>query len=474
MNVQNKLQNNPVSYHVLLVEEDEKAVEFYSDLIRQVADCKIDVMSQFGNFFEWMGKSNYHLIIISGAHPGLDLLEQIKRVSPSTSVVVISENATVEQAVEAIRLGAEDYLSKPFKLDAFQYSIKRGLDRKKVFEENSGAQQFLHLLNSCQLISASLEQNKIFEVVQTYLTQELNAAFSAIYSLHDQEPIRVDHLEVSENHDRTFDEVLDIALRTSNPLPSMLSANENYRFVQRGKLTPSLFVFRFQCAGQSDYFCVCLSPETPSPIEEFESRLRLLKAQIEVTGKNIEQYMGVQQLVYVDDATGLYNTRYLHYILDREIAHSCVIHKSFAVLFIDADRFKQVNDQYGHLIGTKLLNELGNHLKKYVREKDTIFRYGGDEFVAVLFPSDLDTARSVAERIRESVEKKEFLSNERLSIHFTVSIGVALFPDHALNQTQIIEAADRAMYHAKRTTRNSISIAEIPVVQKQTKGKTWV
>src|SRR5262249_1917288 len=102
-----------------------------------------------------------------------------------------------------------------------------------------------------------------------------------------------------------------------------------------GQLTPGLYIFRFKCAGPADFFCVLLSPDKAALNEAFESRLKMLKAQIEVTGKNIEQYKGVQHLVYVDDATGLYNTRYLNYILDREIAHSQATQKSFAVLFID-------------------------------------------------------------------------------------------------------------------------------------------
>src|SRR6185312_5490368 len=117
-------------------------------------------------------------------------------------------------------------------------------------------------------------------------------------------------------------------------------------------------------------------------------RLRMIRAQIEVTGKNIEQYLGVQHLAYVDDATGLYNTRYLNYILDREIAQAAATSRAFAVLFIDADKFKGVNDTHGHLVGTKLLNELGVQLKRLVRGSDTVFRYGGDEFVAVLSPCD--------------------------------------------------------------------------------------
>jgi diguanylate cyclase (GGDEF)-like protein len=241
----------------------------------------------------------------------------------------------------------------------------------------------------------------------------------------------------------------------------MIEANESFRFIDRGQLTPGLFIFRFHCAGPSDSFAVLLSPDRSVMNEAFESRLRMLKAQIEVTGKNIEQYMGVQHLVYVDDATGLYNTRYLNYILDREIAHAQATKKSFAVLFIDADKFKGINDSHGHLVGTKLLHELGEELKKYVRRTDTVFRYGGDEFVAVLAPCDLATAKVVAERIRDAVEHKTFLSQEGLRLHFTVSIGVALFPDHATSKKSIIDAADHAMYAAKRTTRNSVTIAEL-------------
>ncbi|MEO7161332.1 MAG: diguanylate cyclase [Bdellovibrionia bacterium] len=460
----------PVAYNVLLVDEDPKELELFSHLVREVARCKIDVMSQASDFLEWIDRSNYHLIIITETALELLLLEQIKRITPATSVIIISAQATIEQAVAAIRLGAEDYLAKPFNVDSFQLAVKRGLDRKLVFEENISVSNFLHLLNSCQMISGALEQKKILEIVQSYISRELNAGYSSIYSLKNEEPVRIEGLVSTEHHDKTLEEILDISLRSSNPLAAMVQSTDFYRFIERGSLVPGVFIFRFKCVGQAEYFCICLSPEKPASMEGFESRLRLLKAQIEVTGKNIEQYIGVQHLVYVDDATGLYNTRYLNYILDREIAQSNISKKSFAVLFIDADKFKAVNDTYGHLVGTKLLNELGNHLKKYVRERDTVFRYGGDEFVAVLTSCDLMTAKTVAERIRESVEKKVFLKNENLNIHFTISIGVALFPKHAKTKKDIIEVADHAMFDAKRSSRNSVSVTgsgEVDRVQKK-------
>lgn len=457
--------SNP--YRVLLIEEDPKQTELYSDLIREVADCQVDVMSRVESASDWIARSNYQLIVIdisSLAGPnGLSLLEEIKRLSPVTSVILISEAATVEQAVAAIRMGAEDYLKKPFNLESFQLAVKRGLDRKAIFGEDSGASSFLNLLNSCQMISASLEQEKILGIIQAYLARELKCAHTAIYEIKPgtDEPVRIDDYARDGNSDRAMEEILDIALQASNPLPRMNEGAEFFRFIERGQLTPGLFIFRFKCAGASDYFCVCLSPTRPAPLEAFDGRLRMFKAQIEVTGHNIDEYQGVQQLVYLDDATGLYNTRYLHNILDREIAQSEATHRPFAVLFIDADKFKGVNDQHGHLVGTKLLNELGEQLKRLVRSNDTVFRYGGDEFVAVLSSCDLATAKAVAERIRAHVEGHAFIADEGLNLHFTVSIGVALFPEHASSKKELIDAADRAMYDVKKSTRNSVTIANI-------------
>ena len=479
---------------VLLIQEDTRQTELFADLIREVAECQVDVVTSVESSLDWIARVSYHLVVIdsstmlqTGDHPrgasgvippetgsgftatpaqdidSLSLLESIKRIRPETSVILLSDRPSVEHAVSAIKLGAEDYLKKPFNLEAFRLAVKRGLDRKTVFGESGSANGYLNLLNSCQMISASLEQNKILGIIQSFFARELHSDHSAIYCLQENVPVRVeDATSIDSRRDRALEEILDISIHAANPFLRMVESREVYRFVERGQLTPGLFIFKFRCVGAADYFCVCLSPEIPLAIESFESRLRMLRAQIEVTGKNIEQYLGVQYLVYVDDATGLYNTRYLYTILDREIAQAQSSKQSFAILFLDGDRFKSINDNYGHLAGTKLLHELGEQLKRYVRGKDTVFRYGGDEFVAVLSPCDLPTAETVAERIRSSVERHTFLTSEGLNIRITVSIGVALFPDHADSKRAVIDAADHAMYTAKKTTRNSVFIAPHP------------
>lgn len=451
------------SQSVLLIESDSKEAEVYSGLVQEVSRCQIDILSRPDDSLEWIERISYHLIVIDvdGDQSGPDsldaiaLLERIKRLSPTTGVVIISENASVEGAVTAMRLGAEDYLQKPFTPEAFKLAVKRGLDRKMIFGADHGASGFLNLLNTCQMISSTLDQNRILRVVQSYFSRELHASYSAIYTYVDGKAERANEGTHEKRFNQAMEEILDITLIASNPFGSMLENGEVYRFLEKSQLTPGMFLFHFRI-GEKDYFNVCLAPVRPKTIEIFENRIRMLRTQIELAAKNIEEYQDVQQLVYVDDATGLYNTRYMNFILDKEIEKAKTHNQSFAILFIDADKFKKVNDVHGHLAGTNLLNELGRHLRELVRDSDTVFRYGGDEFVAVLSPCDLETARTVAERIRSSVEAREFKISDGSKLKFTVSIGVALFPDHATTKKEIINCADRAMYEAKHRSRNMV------------------
>ena len=183
---------------------------------------------------------------------------------------------------------------------------------------------------------------------------------------------------------------------------------------------------------------------------------------MQMTGRNISNYQGVKHLLYCDEPTGLHNTRYLHVCLDRyfDERQKGGAHEPMSVLFLDVDKFKTINDSHGHLVGTKLLSEMAEIIRGCIRKTDVAFRYGGDEFVVLLMGADSKAAVTIAEKMRASVEKHEFLSRESLKIRLTVSIGVATCPEHAESKRDIIEAADGAMYNVKRSTRNNVYIAE--------------
>jgi two-component system cell cycle response regulator len=444
-----------MQFNVLLIGKEPKQTETYAQLIRDLVECHIDVMSRAENALNWIARVRYHLVVMDIPNSSI-LLERIKRVHPESSVIVISDSASIEDAVKTIKLGAEDYLKKPLNYDSFRHAVRRGIDRKALFDEDGVYSRYLNLVNSCQMISASLEESRVLSIVKSYLSRELRSTHACMFILDNKiGPL----LHESDHSVEGMHEVFEIALRNAN-LPENLVGELFYKFFDRTPTNPGTFAFRFHCVGDKEYYLVCLSPKKPDPMGEFESRLKILRAQIEVTGQNILRYKDVQAMAYVDDVTGLNNTRYLSTVLDREIEKANSSKLSFAVLFIDCDRFKMVNDQHGHLHGSKLLYQIGQKLKSHVRDTDTLARYGGDEFVAILSPAELDTGKSVAERIRKSIEKTCFLEDEGLSVRVTVSIGVAVFPDHAASKEEVLEAADKTMYEAKNQGRNCVYVSE--------------
>jgi diguanylate cyclase (GGDEF)-like protein len=176
---------------------------------------------------------------------------------------------------------------------------------------------------------------------------------------------------------------------------------------------------------------------------------------------NSERSVQTQNLIYIDDLTKLYNSRYLNVVLDRELKRSERYRNFFSVLFMDLDFFKRINDTHGHLVGSRVLIEIGSVLRSCVRETDTVVRYGGDEFVVVLVETNADEAFLVAERMRKLIEAKWFGQENGLNLHLTISIGIAAFPEHASTKQHLLNMADQAMYRGKESTRNVVYLADI-------------
>ncbi|MGE0763662.1 MAG: GGDEF domain-containing protein [Bdellovibrionales bacterium] len=163
-------------------------------------------------------------------------------------------------------------------------------------------------------------------------------------------------------------------------------------------------------------------------------------------------------LAMTDDLTDLYNQRYLPVVLDNEINRAQRRRSEFSVLFMDLDYFKAVNDTKGHWIGSKLLKEVSEILKRCIRSCDFGFRYGGDEFVVILPDTNIQGGQIVAERIRHAIETTHFLIDGH-DMRLTVSVGLAGYPHHALTREDIIQLADQAMYYGKRKSRNIVYVA---------------
>jgi diguanylate cyclase (GGDEF)-like protein len=193
----------------------------------------------------------------------------------------------------------------------------------------------------------------------------------------------------------------------------------------------------------------------PFTREDLDLLMRLVD-QTAIAIERVLLYQKMEELALTDDLTKLFNTRYLNRTIEIEIQRSRRYNTSVSLIFMDIDYFKHINDHYGHLVGSKVLVEIGQILLKSLRSIDIVARYGGDEFVIVLPQTPPAAAIQIAERMRKAVEQNVFLKKEGYSLRMTASFGVASYPENAQSKDDLIRLADEAMYRVKYQTRNAV------------------
>ena len=184
--------------------------------------------------------------------------------------------------------------------------------------------------------------------------------------------------------------------------------------------------------------------------------LALLLDPAAVALDNARRMAQAEALSVTDDLTRLFNARFLKQALTRELKRAVRSGRPLSVIFLDLDGFKGVNDRFGHLRGSRTLVEFASILRACARETDVLARYGGDEFALVLPETDRAGAQSVAERIRARVAEFSFLTSEGLDVRLTTSIGFASRDGSRQSVTDLLHAADEAMYWVKAHGKNGI------------------
>jgi diguanylate cyclase (GGDEF)-like protein len=180
--------------------------------------------------------------------------------------------------------------------------------------------------------------------------------------------------------------------------------------------------------------------------------------------ENARAVRRIQELSITDDCTGLYNARHLFTALAEEVHRSVRFGYEFSLLFLDLDHFKRVNDEHGHLIGSRLLGQVGQSLRENLRLVDAAFRYGGDEFAVLLPQTSKEGALFVARRLMAAFHTRRWLADEARGVSLRASVGVATFPADAGTAQAIVQRADEMMYQVKQAGRNNIAVAGIGIV----------
>jgi diguanylate cyclase (GGDEF)-like protein len=192
--------------------------------------------------------------------------------------------------------------------------------------------------------------------------------------------------------------------------------------------------------------------------EAGENVTRYLGAVAQVLS-NIYQLTRSRDLAMRDDLTKAYNRRFFETHLDEEIERSRRYGTLFSIIFLDLDDLKMVNNLYGHLSGSRTLQEVAKRILGAVRGIDKVVRFGGDEFCVILPQTDQDQAVAVANRVARAVSANALHIDPEIEVSITASFGIATYPTHAMTKEGLIRQADAAMYRVKSSTKNAVGVA---------------
>ncbi|MEE2677869.1 MAG: GGDEF domain-containing protein [Myxococcota bacterium] len=342
-------------------------------------------------------------------------------------------------------------------------SGSRDRARERLLAENEQLRNSLRTLEASQVLMSCLEPGEIFAVALDVLlgaSGETRGLALFRRSLHTSDGMVF----------RGFDEFEVLRLREVLVLEKFLG-RESFdapRILDDGALHDVLAEAGVVCG--SALAVPLTGPDTERGVlwvfgdrAELETVLRsradMVRDHAELALRNAERYGQAKERAFVDDVTNVYNARFLLQATDREIQRAERYGKPLSVLFLDLDRFKRVNDEHGHLVGSQVLRKLSGVLQECIRQVDTLARYGGDEFTILLVDTGLDQAMAIAERIRRTVAETLFEGGGGRPVRLTISIGVAAYPAHGRGREALLDAADKSMYRAKSRGRDCCASA---------------
>jgi diguanylate cyclase (GGDEF)-like protein len=185
-----------------------------------------------------------------------------------------------------------------------------------------------------------------------------------------------------------------------------------------------------------------------------------VKKRLWAEGELTQANRRLQDKALRDALTGLYNRGYLEESLEREASRARRSNQPFGLMMIDIDHFKRFNDTFGHAVGDAVLRAVGRYLLSLARAEDIPCRYGGEEFVLLMAHTSPVTVRERAEKLRRGAQELTIEHDGRSVGAITLSIGIAIFPDHADSGEGVLRLADAALYQAKQAGRNCVVVAE--------------
>jgi diguanylate cyclase (GGDEF)-like protein len=368
-------------------------------------------------------------------------------------------------AGKVIAAGASECMRAPVADASLENAVRRALQLRRLSDENGRLSRTIRVMESCAQLTHCLDAGKLFPVALDLLLQATSRSRGA--SLFRRETVpRNDSVALRGFGEDERSEICRVLLDEKSV---DLEAFTRVDVIDRGVLHDA-----FRRSGIEDVGSLLLLPMSGEDTEmgvhclfeegrafspeDLENATMIIQNG-EAALRNAETYALAKERAFIDDVTEVYNARYLLSTCENEIQRAERYGNPLSVLFLDLDRFKTVNDRYGHLIGSETLRHLSKLLEQCVRQVDTLARYGGDEFTIVLVDTAHDEAMTIAERIRRTIQNHDFEAGRDARLNLTISIGVASCPEHGSTRDGLLDSADKAMYRAKSDGRNRVCSA---------------
>lgn len=441
---------------------------YYTAFSNYPIECKWELAPKNWRMLLRRNKPRYLILDLSlFAENPIQAINEIKTLSPSTEIIVLSHSDDVHVAISAFKSGISDYYLKPTNPETLWYALQKIFSKKEIQPNDPVLLADLEVFSATHQLTNAESDLQMREITAHQLIGQLKAK-GAVWLCpnshamgHSKAPT-----QIIDGTPFNFEWWGKHSLRDA--LDELMAFNKKYPLLIRDSFFTSLTSHpehwlreRFawiplKNSSYGGFLVFGLKEKLSSTIE---TRVEFLIRSLETSLENHRRYIDAKQLTYIDDLTGLYNPRFLEKSLTIAMNHLDKKEQGFCVLFIDIDKFKQVNDHHGHVIGSQMLTHIGKLLKNTLRQSDQVFRYGGDEFIAILYKTELAVAKEIAERLRKAAEARTF-SFPKAKVKITLSIGIARFPDHGTDKATIISMADNAMYASKKQGRNQVIIAE--------------
>ena len=419
---------------ILIIESDPDAATFVRTALIDAKEgtSAIEWVTNLHDALERLSKGGIRVILLNMSlsdSQGIETFSKLNAISDQIPILILSEQQHEEVAKLAIQCGAQDYLLNGF-IDTHSLSraIRNVMARKRVedelFLEKERAQITLNSIGDAVIstdISGNITYLNVAAERMTGWTQieAIGKPFMQVFRIING----ITRQPLPNPMDRSIDENKPVSISIDSVLIRRdgveLSIQDSAAPIRDrgGHITGAVIVFH----------------------DITEARSMTLK---------------MSHLAQHDYLTDLPNRLLLNDRLTQTILLARRNHKQLAVLFIDLDRFKNINDSLGHLIGDKLLQSVAQRLTACVRGSDTVSRQGGDEFIVLLADvEDPDAIRQSAEKILSTLAEKHSIDQHELNV--TLSIGISVFPDDGENAETLLKHADAAMYHAKDSGRNN-------------------